>query len=239
MMIPYHGTPITPDTCALEALTRGHGFVSYAAPQQIRLVAQVCQSFAIDNGAFIFWQRGMEPDWPAFYAWLLPWICHPRLDFVVIPDVIEGTEEENDALVEAWPHGREKGAPVWHTNESPERLQRLARAFPRVCIGSSGEYDIRFKDRYLARVRAVLRPICNSQGHPITRIHLLRGLNPDVFTKLPAASADSTNVGRNIGIDSRWRGTYQPKSKTVRTRILVDRIEHFSSACTLPPEYDL
>jgi hypothetical protein len=238
-VIPYHGTPITPDTCALEALSRGHGFVAYATPQQIRLVAEVCRSFAIDNGAFIFWQNDREPDWPAFYTWLAHWIFHPRLDFVVIPDKIEGTEAENDALIEAWPYGKEKGAPVWHTNESPERLQRLAREFPRVCIGSSGEYDVKWKDKYLARVKEVLHPICNSQGFPTTKIHLLRGLNPAIFTKLPASSADSTNVGRNIGIDSRWKGTYQPKSKTVRTRILVDRIEHFNSACRLEMEYDL
>lgn len=237
-MIPYHGTPITPDTCALEALKGGHAFVTFAAPQQIRLVAETCQSFGIDNGAFIFWNNGEKPNWNKFYTWLRPWLYHPRLDFFVIPDVIEGTEEENDALIAACPYP-EKGAPVWHTNESIERLVRLAHAFPRVCIGSSGEYDVNRKAAYLARVRKALRAICNAEGQPITKIHLLRGLNPEIFTQLPVASADSTNVGRNIGIDSRWKGTYQPKSKIVRTRILVDRIEFFNSACRLEMEYDL
>lgn len=238
-MIPYHGTPITPDTCALEALRGGHGFVSYATAQQMNLVAEVTQSFAIDNGAFIFWKNKIVPNWVHFYTWLAHWIDHPRLDFVVIPDKIEGTEAENDALLAAWPHGKIKGAPVWHTNESPERLVRLAREYPRVCIGSSGEYDVQLVGKYLARVKSVLARICNEHGFPITKIHLLRGLNPEIFTKLPASSADSTTVGRNIGIDSRWKGTYQPKSKVVRTRILVDRIEHFNSACRLPVEYDL
>lgn len=238
-MIPYHGTPITPDTCALEALKGGHAFVTFATPQQIRLAAKVTQSFAIDNGAFIFWKNGKTPDWEKFYNWLKQWIFHPRLDFVVIPDVIEGSEEENDALIGQWIYGKEKGAPVWHTNESFERLQRLAKTFPRVCIGSSGEYDASKVSAYVKHVRSALSTICNSQGYPITKIHLLRGLNPKIFTQLPASSADSTNIARNIGIDSAWKGTYQPKSKVVRTRILVDRIEYFNSACRLQMEYDL
>jgi hypothetical protein len=39
------------------------------------------------------------------------------------------------------------------------------------------------------------------------RLHGLRMLNPEVFSRLPFASADSTNIGRNIGIDQAWRGT--------------------------------
>lgn len=238
-MIPYYGTPITPDTCAIEALRGGHGFVSFAAAQQIRLVAEVSRSFAIDNGAFIFWKKEQKADWPKFYDWLHPWLNHPRLDFIVIPDVIEGTEEENDRLLDEWPHGSYLGSPVWHTNESFERLQRLARRYPRVCIGSSGAYDVSKISRYLRHVSKAIRLISNSQGQPITKIHLLRGLNPKIFTKLPASSADSTSIGRNIGLDSQWRGTYQPRSKTVRTRILVDRLNGHNSACALPEWYDL
>ena len=212
--------------------------MTFATPQQISLVAEVCQSFAIDNGAFIFWKNGKKPDWAKFYLWLKKWLHHPRLDFYVIPDVIEGTEEENDALIEAcpWPA---KGAPVWHTNESIARLVRLAKRFPRVCIGSSGQYDVKFKTAYIARVKEALGAILNEFGQPITKIHLLRGLNPEIFVHLPVSSGDSTNVGRNIGIDSRWKGTYQPKSKVVRARILVDRIEYYNSACRLEVEYDL
>ena len=238
-MIPYHGTPITPDTCALEAIKGGHAFVTYATPQQIKLVAENCQSFAIDNGAFIFWKSGIQPDWMDFYAWVAKWLNHPRLDFVVIPDVIEGTEAENDKLIDECPFGPEIGAPVWHTNESFDRLQRLASKFRRVCVGSSGEYDVRLREKYIRHVAAALRTISDDQGYPTAKIHLLRGLNPKVFTRLPAASADSTNVGRNIGIDKAWKGTYQPKSKIVRTRILVDRIEHYNSACKLEKEFDL
>jgi hypothetical protein len=50
-------------------------------------------------------------------------------------------------------------------------------------------------------------------------------LNPDIFTRLPFASADSTNIGRNIGIDQAWKGTYQPPTKEARADVMRARIE--------------
>ncbi|HGF0958712.1 TPA: class I SAM-dependent methyltransferase [Yersinia enterocolitica] len=70
-------------------------------------------------------------------------------------------------------------------------------------------------------------------GQPITKLHGLRMLNPTIFTRLPLASADSTNVARNIGIDSAWKGTYSPQSKETRASILVERIESFNGAGAL------
>lgn len=50
-------------------------------------------------------------------------------------------------------------------------------------------------------------------------------LNPKVFSKLPLSSADSTNIGRNIGIDNKWKGTYLPPTKEARARLMRQRIE--------------
>jgi hypothetical protein len=58
-------------------------------------------------------------------------------------------------------------------------------------------------------------------------------LNPEIFTKLPLSSADSTNVARSIGMDNDWRGQYSPRSKETRTTILVERIEGHNSAPSL------
>jgi hypothetical protein len=55
-------------------------------------------------------------------------------------------------------------------------------------------------------------------------------LDPAIFTKLPFASADSTNIGRNIGIDSAWKGSYQPPSKEWRAELMAARIESHNSA---------
>lgn len=232
-MIHYHGGPITPDTCALRAWEGRHAFISYAAPQQITLAASASQSFALDNGAFTFWKQGKVVEWPAFYAWVDEWRTHPGFDFAVVPDVIDGTEDENDALLTEWPFPRHQAAAVWHINESLERLAKLANEWPRVAIGSSGEFDVTKQEAFLHRAHEAILSICNDRRQPITRLHGLRMLNPELFTRLPLASADSTNVARNIGIDSAWKGTYAPKSKETRTSILVERIEGQNGACRL------
>lgn len=231
-MIHYHGGPITPDTCALKVWSARHAFVSFAAAQQIGLAAQVTQSFALDNGAFSFWKTGQEVRWDDYYHWVGLWRTHPGFDFAVVPDVIEGTEEENDDLAERWPYPRHQAAVVWHINESFDRLQKLAREWPRVCIGSSGEWDVNRPKKFLERAIPAVASVCGSDGRPVCKLHGLRMLNPMIFSKLPLTSADSTNVARNIGIDSRWKGTYQPKSKETRASILVERIEaHNGASC--------
>jgi len=75
-----------------------------------------------------------------------------------------------------------------------------------------------------------MNAICDDKGHPFCKLHGLRMLNPDVFTRLPFASVDSTNIAQNIGIDSAWRGTYQPPSKDWRAMLMAERIETYNGA---------
>ena len=52
-MIKYHGTPFGGSKSeAAEALIGRHAFVSFAAPDQLDICLSVCQSIALDNGAF-------------------------------------------------------------------------------------------------------------------------------------------------------------------------------------------
>lgn len=229
----YHGGPITPTTCALKVWTGRHAFISFARPDQMTLAASVAQSFALDNGAFTFWKAQRPTDWPGYYAWVAQWRTHPGFDFAVVPDVIEGTEEENDALAAEWPFPRHEAAVVWHVNESIARFRRLAEEWPRVCIGSSGEWDVSTPKRFLLRAKTALGAICGPDRRPICKVHGLRMLNPTIFTELPLASADSTNVARNVNLDDNWTGTYQPKKKETRAHILVERIEAQNGACAL------
>ena len=241
-MIHYHGGPITPASAALKAWTGRHAFISFAHPEQLPLAAEVCQSFALDNGAFSLWRGSDVPiEWAAYYAWVADWRRHPGFDFAVVPDVIEGSEGANDALAGEWPFPRHDGAVVWHTDESVDRLIRLATEWPRVCIGSSAEFDVKSPAAFLARAHEAISAIVDPDGFPTCKLHGLRMLNPAIFAHLPLASADSTNVARNIGIDEAWRGTYQPRSKEIRAVILVDRIEAVNGACRLsaaPPTVD-
>jgi len=234
-VIHYHGGPFSPESAARHAWGAGHAFVSFAAPTQLPLAAQICQSFALDNGAFSLWRAKKPTDWPRYYAWVDQWRTHPGFDFAVIPDVIAGGEEENDALLAEWPHGPYSGAPVWHTDESPARLARLAAAYPRVCVGSSGKYDVKHVVPFLTRMEQVLRPIVDQHGRPPCRLHGLRMLNPLIFTLLPLASADSTNVSRNARTTSLWPGTYRPASTDTRALVLAERIESYNSAPALLP----
>lgn len=229
-MIHYHGGPITPDTCAIKAWKARHAFISFAHYGQIGLAAEHCQSFAIDNGAFSFWKAGKQTDWKSYYEFIEAWRSHPGFDFAVIPDVIEGSEDENDNLLAEWSFAKHEGLAVWHTNESIDRLVRLANEWPRVGIGSSGEYDAAKVSKLLSRMNEVLPHILDDKKRPICKLHGLRMLNPKIFTKLPLSSADSTNVARNIGIDVKWKGTYQPQSKETRTTILIERIESENSS---------
>lgn len=220
-MIHYHGGPITPETCALRAWSGRHAFVSFAHPGQIELSASVCQSFALDNGAFSLWKADKPTDWPAYYDWCERWLAHPACDWAVIPDVIGGTEAENDALIDEWPLEPTLGVPVWHLNESLDRFKALCYSWPRVALGSAAEYDVSRPSRCLARLAEALPRVRGT----MVKLHGLRMLRPEIITRVPLSSADSTNVARNIGMDGAWRGSYAPATKEARVDVLVGRIE--------------
>ena len=225
-MIHYHGLPITPSTAAVRAINSGHAFVSYAHSEQLSVAVEVCQSFAVDNGAFSAWKKGeLVKDWRGYYEWAAACKLAPSCDFAVVPDVIDGEEVDNDALLEEWPLPRWFGAPVWHMHESLGRLERLAAAWPRVCIGSSGEFAVIGTAIWWSRISQAMRVVCNDDGQPLVKLHGLRMLNPEIFTRIPFSSVDSTNIGRNIGIDQAWRGTYTPPTKEARAAIMRERIE--------------
>lgn len=225
-MIHYHGLPITPATAAAYAVRARHAFISFAHSGQLGLAVAACQSFAVDNGAFSAWRKGKPVnDWTPFYRFAEACKQYPACDFAVIPDVIDGSEADNDALLVEWPLPRWFGAPVWHLHESFDRLTRLCAEWPRVCLGSSGEFAQVGTPRWWRRMHHVMRVICDDAGRPPCRLHGLRMLDPKVFSQFPFASADSTNVGRNVGIDCAWEGPYEPPHKEARGWLNRERIE--------------
>jgi hypothetical protein len=110
-------------------------------------------------------------------------------------------------------------------HESLARLDRLVREWPRVAIGSSGDYAVIGSAAWWSRIGQAMRVACDPAGRPWARLHGLRMLDPSVFTRLPFASADSTNIGQNVGIDSRWTGAYAPPTKEARAQVIRQRIE--------------
>jgi hypothetical protein len=191
--IHYHGTPITPTQLLTVDLAGACFCVSHAQPQQVRQCHAVGQSVMLDNGAFSAWKRGHEPDWNAFYDWVGPWLDYPTT-WAVIPDVIEGDEDDNSLLCRAWPF-RDRGAPVWHMHESWHRLLSLLHTFPRVCIGSSAQYAEVMAPGWQRRIDAAWREI-NGRFARTPNVHMLRGMQL-IGERWPFASVDSTDIARN------------------------------------------
>lgn len=192
MTIHYHGTPITPRR-VLDTLAGRHFCVSFAAPSDVEHVHRIGQSVMLDDGAFSAWTKGRPVDWEAYYAWCDGWLSF-QTTWAVIPDVIDGDEAANDALLNEWPF-KHRGAPVWHMHESIERLQRLVRDWPRVCLGSSGKYRHVGSAAWHDRMVQAMNAICVN-GKPPVWLHMMRGMAM-AGSRYPFASVDSTDIARN------------------------------------------
>lgn len=227
-MIHYHGLPITPNEVCVKAMTGRHAMCSFANPEQLSIVAEVCQSVVLDNGAFTAWTQGTKFDADGYLDWAKTWLRHPAVEWCLIPDVIDGSESDNAKWVRDWP--LQNSVPVWHLHESFDYLQWLMSRFERIALGSSGQWQTPGTDLWWQRMSAVMDFVCDEEGMPKVKLHGLRMLDPVVYSHLPLSSADSTNMARNIGLDDKWKGTYAPKSKDVRAMILMDRIESHASA---------
>lgn len=228
-MIHYHGLPITPTADMIHAMRGKHAMVSFDNCRQIEIACEICQSVVLDNGAYSAWRAQREHDFDGYQAWAAEWIRHPAVDWAVIPDVIDGDDSANDALLAAWELPRELSVPVYHFHEPLQRLERLT-AYPRIALGSSGTYRDPGTPRWWVRLAEIMKVLCDERGLPCVKLHGLRMLDPAIFSHIPLASADSCNVARNIGIDQAWTGPYTPASKWVRALILIDRIEFHASA---------
>jgi hypothetical protein len=232
-VIRFHGTPCGGPREQVAKFLRGrHALIPFVRPEGIATAADECQSFVIDNGAFTAWKQGIAIDWREYYNFCDQWHRHPAFDWAIIPDVIDGTEDENDALLDEWPSHIE-GVPVWHMGESLERLERLAK-WPRLAIGSSGDYATVGDDKWWHRISEAMAVVCDDHGRPQTKLHGLRMLDPAVFRHLPLASADSTNAVRNANQVLRF-GNYPSPNISTRMSAIAERIEiHQSAAAWLP-----
>ncbi len=224
LVIRYHGGPITPVKAAMEAWRDGHAMISFANPGQIATAFEYAGDVALDNGAFSLWGKGERVDVAEYRAFVDKWRRHPAFGWCVIPDIIDGTEEESDHLIHTWPLPRSISVPVWHLHESLGKLEWLVESSPRVAIGSSGEFADIGTPRWKVRIAEAMAICCDGDGYPRTKLHGLRQMDNDVTSNVPYSSVDSCNIARNIGIDSAWNGGYAPESKDLRALIMRDRI---------------
>jgi len=225
-LIHYHGTPLTP-RAELQKMAGKHFCVSFARPDDAAWCLSHGQSVMWDNGAFSFYTRKQETKWNKFYTWLESRLCHPH--WAVIPDVIDGTVEENWSLIKEWPHRKDCAAPVWHLNESIERLERLANEWPRISFGSTTGMTPGSK-KFWVRMASAMEAVCDAEGRPRCKLHGLRMLDPNIFSCVPFASSDSANAALNSFMYGRNFGIYQPQKRSQRANVIADRIESCNSA---------
>lgn len=222
-MIHYHGTPITPKA-QLERLAGRFFCVSHARPDSLVTCDRIGQGIMLDNGAFSAWTAGRPTDWPGYYAWTAQWLERPTT-WAVVPDVIDGGEQAQDALLAEWPHGKQQGAPVWHMDEPVARLARLVDSgWWLVCVGSTAEYRTVGAPPWRARMDAAWNELTLIFGQR-PRLHMLRGMRLSAG-RWPFYSADSTDVARNhsrpvndaLTMAQRWDAT-QPADRKWRPQI--------------------
>jgi hypothetical protein len=232
----FHVLPVKPEVFAAN---KGHAWLLSWAYQdsgeyQLREALERGDKVILDNGAYTHWQRAQkgeaseEIDWDDFYSWAEDYANrYPDQVTVIIPDVIMGSERDNDVLVNG---ALERIAdkqfrahqlmPVWHTHESIERLERLATEFDRIAFGATGDQaqtgtlawhtrlteafdaisDSRWVDSKGAKSVEVADGVAETPREPKVSIHMLRGskfLKPHRTLAYPFDSADSSNVARN------------------------------------------
>lgn len=196
-----------------EAMDGRNCLIPFPRPDDYKRADKICNKIIIDNGAFTIWRKGGEADWDKYYEWLKERI--DQIEFFFIPDVIDGTEEENDNLISEYLKKfkkdydysiqgycgmnklLKKGVPIWHVNESFERLDRLMDGFNYIAIGSAGEYRDLGTRKWHSRMNEAMKVICDKDGYPKVKIHMLRCLNPDIFLYYPFESGDSTSLAQN------------------------------------------
>lgn len=191
-MIHYHGTPITPRAKLLEMKGR-HFCVSFADPRDIEDCLRIGQSVMLDNGAFTAFTQGKPMDVNGFWGWCDQHLAAPH--WAVIPDIIGGSEaQQRDSLAE-WPFPAHLSAPVWHLHLPIDYLLDLADQYPKICLGSSGEFWQIGTRKWTQRMDEAFDALSQKFRH-LPWIHGMRMLGQS-GNRWPLASADSTNIARN------------------------------------------
>lgn len=207
-----YGLPLNPRP-ALEQLKGASFCVSYATraklgkqlDQAIELVGDD-QLLLVDNGAYSAWESGTdtmndESYLEGFADWANDILERCPQAIAVIPDVIDGSEEQNAQLVNETMcmfDSTERLMPVWHLHESINYLLHLCESFGYVAFGSTA--DKPGSEKWHARIREAFDAIdrwevesCGAYIRP--RIHMMRA---QAYAHLyEFDSSDSTNVAVN------------------------------------------
>ena len=236
IMIHYHGSPLSGSTDQQTEFYRNrHVLLSWATfcPNHVP-ITEVCSSFCIDNGAYSFWGKNIPVQWQDFYNFLDKWIHHPRFDFFLIPDVIDGAPQLNDDLIHICRYP-EHGVPIFHVGEPLERLEKfLEKGFKRIAIGTTKGYELKSLN-FWNEMRKIFDFIC-VDGVPQAKVHGLRMLDPEIVEKFPFSSCDSAGACIISVYNNEWNYPYAPITKAGRAALYADKIERTQSPSFYEPK---
>jgi hypothetical protein len=211
--ITVYGLPLNPMP-ALEQLKGSSFCVSYwtrkklgkQLDQAIRLVGED-GILLVDNGAYSAWEAGVktmtdESYLEGYAEWANEILERCPQAVAVLPDVIDGTEQDNAELACEMMTmiDPERSMAVWHMHESIGYLIHLCESFGYIAFGSSGAYASGSGPKWKARMAEAFAAIdkweLESEGAYVRpRIHMMRSqAQAHLF---PFDSSDSTNVAMN------------------------------------------
>lgn len=172
--------------------------------QAIELVGEN-EMLIIDNGAFSLHKQGIstrDEDYLAdFEEWAQAILDRCPQAVAVVPDVIDGTEQENTELLALWQLDPARSMPIWHLHESFDYLRYLLDGgWEHLGFGSSGQYWKPGTPEWHARVKEAFDVIDawereENAGHVRPRIHMMRAQS--LAHLYDFDSSDSTNVAVN------------------------------------------
>lgn len=162
--------------------------------------------------------------WLSYYQWLEPIIHHPGR-WAIMPDSPGAPSQLNDGLLNDWPFGPSRGAPVWHMDGSIDRLARLCERYLRVCVGWIG--DPKKEPVGCSAYRRKMDEVAALMGNNWHPLHMLRGTA--VAFDYPFLSADSTSLAQNghryDWQDEQWCMFGGPPQKWKGRAAYADRLE--------------
>jgi len=250
-MLKYYGTPITSkDNRVFKEMFTGERscLIPFSDFRNIEIAKELSNNIIIDNGAFTTWGKEKRGDihkvcwkthWDKYYTFVDKHI--EDIEMFFIPDVIDGTEEENDELIAKYfiryiAEEKRKGVPIWHINESLERLERLVDNFDYIAFGSVGEYAQLGTPKWENKMDKAMRKVCDKEGCPKVKIHMLRCLDPKIFTRYPFYSGDSTSLAQNHSKKG-WKNIAQGVEKYSSPK-RYDFRDYYETTCLFGGEYD-
>jgi len=166
----------------------------------------------VDNGAFSAWRSGQPLDVEGFARWAADILARCPQAVAVVPDVIDGTAEDNDAMLVdfpgvCWELGidvpMDRTMAVWHMHEPLHRLTGIIEGgYMYIAIGSSGEYAQPGTDSWHNRIAeafaAIDQLVAESNGaYRRPWLHMMRAQAE--AHRYDFDSADSCNLAVNHG----------------------------------------